>query len=113
MVAAPNWRFFPRLLAVLTALVASHATSPGGESFTQQSWRPYSNPSVLVTLGMSKGEVLVKAGPPAFEEVISHGTDGHVNLTVWTYIQTGHNASVTTLTFQGNKLIKIDVTMSN
>jgi hypothetical protein len=113
MVTAPHWRIFPLLGAVLTALVVLHATSPVAESFTQQSWRPYSNPAVLVTLGMSKGEVLVKAGPAAFEEVISHGTDGHVNLTVWTYIKTGHSGSVTTLTFQGNKLIKIDVTLSH
>jgi hypothetical protein len=83
------------------------------EALAQQSWRPYINPSVLVHLGMSKGEVLVKAGPPAFEEVISHGTDGHVNLTVWTYIKSGHNASVTVLTFQGNKLRKIEITLTN
>jgi hypothetical protein len=72
------------------------------------SWRPYTNEQVLVTLGMTKAEVLLKAGNPAFEEVISHGTDGYLTLSTWTYMRTGYNASVTTLTFQGGKLIRID-----
>src|SRR5262245_8162880 len=46
------------------------------------SWRPYTNSQVLVTLGMSKAEVLLKAGNPALEDVVSHGTDGHLNQTV-------------------------------
>jgi hypothetical protein len=57
---------------------------------------------------MTKAEVLLKAGSPAFEETLSHGTDGHLSLTVWTYVQTGYNASVTNLTFQGNKLVRIE-----
>jgi hypothetical protein len=76
------------------------------------SWRPYTNPQVLVTLGMSKAEVLLKAGNPTLEDVVSHGTDGHLNQTVWTYVQTGHNASVATLTFQGNRLARIDVKLN-
>jgi Protein of unknown function (DUF2845) len=76
------------------------------------SWRPYTNPQVLVTLGMSKAEVLLKAGGPASEEVVSYGTDGHRNQTVWAYVQTGHNASVTTLTFQGNRLARIDIKLN-
>lgn len=75
---------------------------------TNSTWRPYSNPQALVTTGMSKGEVLLKAGKPDLEDLESHGTDGHLSLLVWTYVQTGHNASVTTLTFQGNKLIRIN-----
>jgi hypothetical protein len=113
MVVVHIWRTLTLLGAVLTVLVALHATSPNAESFTQGSWRPYSNPSVLVNLGMSKGEVLVKAGPPALDEIISHGTDGHVTITAWTYIKTGHNASVTVLTFQGNKLVRIEVTLTS
>jgi hypothetical protein len=102
------------LLAVtLAALVTFYAPGLFAGPITQTSWRPYLNPSLLVTLGMNKGEVLVKAGSPALEEVVSHGTDGHLNLTVWTYIKTGHNASVTVLTFQGNKLTKIEVSLSN
>jgi len=77
------------------------------------SWRPYSNELVLVTLGMTKGEVLLKAGPPALDEVISLGTDGHFTRSVWTYIRPGFNASVTTLTFQGNTLVRIDIKLSN
>jgi hypothetical protein len=77
------------------------------------SWRPYSNGQVLVTLGMTKGEVLLKAGPPALDEMISLGTDGHPTRSVWTYIRTGFNASITTLTFQGNILVRIDTKLSN
>ena len=77
------------------------------------SWRPYTNDLVLVTLGMTKGEVLLKAGNPAFEEVISQGTDGHLTLSTWTYIRTGFNASVTTLTFQGGKLVRIENKLAN
>lgn len=84
---------------------ASDAVLPGNTS----SWRPYTNPQVLVTLGMNKAEVLLKAGRPALEDVISQGTDGHLTQTVWTYVQAGHNASVATLTFQGNKLARIDI----
>jgi hypothetical protein len=112
MIVVHVLRIFVLLGAVLTVLVAL-ATSSDAESFTQGSWRPYINPSVLVNLGMSKGEVLVKAGSPALDEVISHGTDGHVTITAWTYIKTGHNASVTVLTFQGNKLVKIEVTLTS
>jgi hypothetical protein len=85
-----------------------HTVLPGNTS----SWRPYVNPQVLVTLGMTKAEVLLKAGNPALEEVVSLGTDGHLNQSVWTYVQTGHNASVTTLTFQGNKLARIDIKLN-
>ena len=89
--------------------------TPGSETLPPQgpaSWRPYANPQVLVTLGMTKAEVLLKAGSPAFEETLSHGTDGHRNLTVWTYMQTGHNTSVTNLTFQGNKLVRIETALN-
>jgi hypothetical protein len=73
------------------------------------SWRPYNDSSVLVTLGMTKGEVLVKAGQPYATEVISLGTDGHPSMSVWTYIRTGHNAEVAELTFSGTKLVKIEL----
>ena len=66
---------------------------------------------VLVTLGMSKGEVLLKAGKPATTELISVGTDGHPSITVWTYIRTEHNEEVANLTFSGNKLIKIELNL--
>jgi hypothetical protein len=51
-------------------------------SVSPNSWRPYTDPTVLVTLGMSKGEVLVKAGQPATTELVSVGTDGHPSITV-------------------------------
>ena len=60
---------------------------------------------------MTKGEVLVKAGQPATTEVISFGTDGHPSITVWTYIRTGYNGEVASLTFSGNKLVKIELNL--
>ena len=113
MISAQSVRLLVLLVATLAMLVSLSAVSTLADSFTPSSWRPYSNPSLLVTLGMSKGEVLIKAGSPALEETISYGTDGHLNQTVWTYVKTGHNASVTVLTFQGNKLVKIETTLSN
>jgi hypothetical protein len=113
MVIVQSLRLLILLGTILAVCVLLSSVRASAGSFTQPSWRPYANPSLLVTLGMNKGEVLVKAGRPALEETISHGTDGHLNLTVWTYIKTGHNASVTVLTFQGNKLIKIEITLSN
>ena len=80
-------------------------------SVSPNSWRPYTDPTVLVTLGMSKGEVLVKAGQPATTELVSVGTDGHLSITVWTYIRTGYNEEVANLTFNGNKLVKIELNL--
>jgi hypothetical protein len=80
-------------------------------SVSPNSWRPYIDPTVLVTLGMSKGEVTLKAGKPATTEVISVGTDGHLSITVWTYIRTGHNEEVANLTFSGNRLVKIELNL--
>ena len=113
MVVVQILRISLLLGVTLAALMMFHTPGLVAGPITQTSWRPYLNPSQLVTLGMNKGEVLVKAGAPALEEVVSHGTDGHLNLTVWTYIKTGHNASVTVLTFQGNKLRKIEISLSS
>jgi hypothetical protein len=66
---------------------------------------------VLVTLGMSKGEVLLKAGQPATTDTVSIGTDGQPSITVWTYIRSGYNEEVATLTFSGNKLTKIELNL--
>ena len=87
------------------------ASVAGAGSITASSWRPFTKPNALITLGMGKAEVLLKAGPPALQEVISHGTDGTLNLSVWTYLKTGHNASTSTLTFRGNTLVRIEITL--
>jgi hypothetical protein len=86
-------------------------SAASGGSVSPNSWRPYTDPTVLVTLGMSKGEVLIKAGQPATTELVSVGTDGHLSLTVWTYIRTGYNEEVANLTFSGNKLVKIELNL--
>ena len=94
---------------VLTVWLCMTTASAGPVS--PNSWRPYVDSRVLVTLGMSKGEVLVKAGQPATTELISLGTDGFPSITVWTYIRTGYNAEVANLTFNGNKLVKIELNL--
>lgn len=86
-------------------------TTASASSVSPNSWRPYADARILVTLGMSKGEVLMKAGQPATTEVISFGTDGFPSITVWTYIRTGYNAEVANLTFNGNKLVKIELNL--
>lgn len=86
-------------------------TSASASSVSPNSWRPYNDSTNLVTLGMSKGEVLLKAGQPATTELVSLGTDGFPSITVWTYIRTGFNAEVANLTFSGNKLVKIELNL--
>jgi hypothetical protein len=103
-----SWRLSLHVGALLVCLLAA-----SGETLTRGSWRPYANPSVLVTLGMSKGEVLLKAGQPDLREVVSYGTEGLQNRTVWTYLRSGHSPAVTTLTFQGNRLVRIETDLLN
>jgi len=95
----------------LALMVWLCAASASAGTVSPNSWRPYSDTMILVTLGMSKGEVLVKAGQPTTTEVVSLGTDGFPSLTVWTYIRTGFNAEVANLTFSGNKLVKIELNL--
>lgn len=102
-------RWSPSTVLILTLWLCMSTASAG--SVSPNSWRPYIDSTVLVTLGMTKGEVLVKAGQPATTEVISLGTDGHASITVWTYIRTGYNAEVANLTFSGNKLVKIELNL--
>ena len=90
-------------------LIIGWASSTGIHALQQSTWRPFAKRSVLVTLGMSKGEVLLKAGEPDLAEVISHGIYHLRTITVWTYIRTGHNAAIATLTFHDNILTKIEV----
>ncbi len=75
----------------------------------QSAWRPFANHAVLVTLGMSKGEVLLKAGEPSLVDVMSHEIHHLRTITVWTYIRPGHNAAIATLTFSSNTLTKIEI----
>ena len=86
-------------------------TNASAGSVSPNSWRPYMDPSVLVTLGMTKGEVLMKAGQPTTTELVSLGTNGHPSISVWTYIRTGYNEAVASLTFSGNKLVKIELNL--
>lgn len=103
-----RWWYMTTLVAVMAWLCS---TSASAGSVHANSWRPYGDPTNLVTLGMSKGEVLLKAGQPATTELISLGTDGFPSITVWTYVRTGLNAEVANLTFSGNKLVKIELNL--
>lgn len=98
-------------VALLTCTVWWCIPAASADSVSPNSWRPYTDSTVLVTLGMSKGEVLIKAGKPATTELVSVGTDGHPSITVWTYIRPGYNAEVANLTFSGNKLVKIELNL--
>ena len=97
------------LFLAVTLWFCISAASAG--SVSPNSWRPYTNDRVLVTLGMTKGEVLLKAGQPAATDTVSIGTDGLSSITVWTYIRPGYNEEVATLTFSGNKLTKIELNL--
>ena len=98
-------------VALLTCTMWLCISAASAGSVSPNSWRPYINDRVLVTLGMPKGEVLLKAGEPANKELVSIGTDGHPSITVWTYIRTGYNEEVATLTFSGNRLVKIELNL--
>ena len=94
-----------RRFAVAVVLLALIAAAPASAII-----RPQKGMSG-VTLGMTKGEVLLKAGEPADKDLVSLGTDGHPSITVWTYIRTGYNEEVATLTFSGNRLVKIELNL--
>ena len=93
---------FACLILLWTLLTSAYALQ-------QSAWRPFTNHAVLVTLGMSKGEVLLKAGEPDFADVMSHGIHHLRTITVWTYIRPGHNAAIATLTFRSDTLTKIEI----
>jgi hypothetical protein len=90
-------------------LIVLWVSLTGAHALQQSTWRPFANRAVLVTLGMSKGEVLLKAGEPDLADVMSRGIYHLRSITVWTYIRTGHNAAIATLTFNGNILTKIEI----
>jgi hypothetical protein len=98
-------------VTLLACIMWLRISAASAGSVSPNSWRPYTDPTVLVTLGMSKGEVLLKAGQPATTEIVSVGTDGHPSITVWTYIRSGYDEEVANLTFSGNKLVKIELNL--
>ena len=99
---------YVRWRVLVALLVSIFLSATAAAALTQSTWRPYNNPHVLVQVGMSKGEVLLKAGQPDMSEIISLGTDGFPSMSVWTYLRSGHNAAVATLTFRGERLVRIE-----
>ena len=98
-------------VALLACTMWLYISTAAADPVSPNSWRPYTDPTVLVTLGMSKGEVLAKAGQPATTDLVSVGTDDSPSITVWTYIRTDYNQEVANLTFSGNKLVKIELNL--
>ena len=104
-----NFRLSQVGICAFACLLIWWMSLTSAQALQQSTWRPFANRAVLVTLGMSKGEVLLKAGEPDLADVISYGVYSPRSVTVWTYIRTGHNAAIATLTFRGNTLTRIDV----
>lgn len=95
------------LVLALEAAALAQFTPP---SFS--AWRPYANPSQLVQLGMSKGQVLAIAGEPDREESYyqTAGRGRLLRISDWYYIRTGPNAESTLLKFVGESLVSITST---
>jgi hypothetical protein len=73
---------------------------------TFDSWRPYSNPSELVQVGMNKTQVLAIAGKPDHEGAVLGPRSG----IGWYYMRTGFNSERALLKFSGDTLIRIEIT---
>jgi hypothetical protein len=75
------------------------------------SWRPYSNPSKLVQVGMNKGEVIAIAGKPDYEEFYYQRSLGLLTrISDWYYVRTGFNYETAHLKFSADTLVRIAVT---
>src|SRR5690242_11116664 len=75
------------------------------------SWRPYSNPDRLISVGMNKGEVLAIAGKPDHEESYYQGGGGRLSrISDWYYIRSGFDAQTTILKFVQESLVNITTT---
>ena len=90
---------------ILATVTASQATDLG-------SWRPFNRSTELVTLGMSKAVVHMKAGPPQATGLGTLDIDGIPLSDTWLYIRSGPLASIARLTFSGDRLINIDVQLT-
>lgn len=75
------------------------------------SWRPYSNPNRLVSVGMNKGEVLAIAGKPDHEESYYQSSGRRLlRISDWYYVRTGHTPESTILKFTEETLVSITST---
>jgi hypothetical protein len=74
------------------------------------SWRPYSNPDRLISVGMNKGEVLAIAGKPDHEESYYQGGGRLIRISDWYYIRSGFDAQTTILKFAQESLVSITST---
>lgn len=99
MHAAPAVRTFLMSL-VLSALVISPARS-------DESWRTPSGDIIVV--GMSKAEVLARAGPPNLAEDLNCDRSCDIKVSAFYYFAGRHpNRLAVTLTFRGTRLIDIE-----
>jgi hypothetical protein len=78
---------------------------------TFNAWRPYRNNDQLVQVGMNKGQVLVIAGKPDYEESYYQGPRGHWSrVSDWYYAKNGLNKETALLKFVGDTLVSIAIT---
>ena len=100
-VYSPHRRPGP-LLACLLCLAFAHAAQAIGDS-----WRTPSGK--LITLGMSKVEVIEKAGPPDFAEEFT-GDNADIRKTLfYYYVRNRASRQAVILTFTGARLSDIQV----
>jgi hypothetical protein len=98
-------------LSFVTAEAKPYQLTPLAEISGFSAWRPYSNPSRLVNLGMNKGQVFAIAGKPDREEAYYSGNRGGlIQISDWYYIRTGHDPETTLLKFTQDTLVSIVTT---
>ncbi|MGD8498419.1 MAG: DUF2845 domain-containing protein [Chromatiales bacterium] len=85
---------------ILTLFLTTAA--PAGDS-----WRTPSGD--IITRGMSKAEVLARAGPPTFAEDLNCGRTCDIKVSAFYYLVGHHpNRLAVTLTFRGTDLVRIE-----
>ena len=76
-------------------------------------WRPYSNPNRLISVGMNKGDVLTIAGKPDYEESYYQSGGGRlIRISDWYYVQSGFDAQTTILKFAEERLVSITTNLT-
>jgi len=97
-----------RLIAPIASTIALACLLPVAPAQSGEStWRTPRGD--LVRVGMEKGEVIARVGPPAFSEVIGcdhHG--GPVESALYYYTGSGPNKESVTLRFNGLRLVNIE-----
>lgn len=99
---------FPAARVSRTLLFAMAILAGGGSAaaMAADSWR--APEGKIITVGMSKAEVLVYAGPPDYSEVISCPEGGIQRSAFYYLIDAPPNRQAVTIEFQGTRVERID-----